>query len=417
MIHYPTLNLFLYDLHEGLGQNDKEIQQNKEIFLKKLPDNTKIFEESNELEYLELLSNPKTIRFQADSPKHDGYYYPVLLNDSYGLLLNYSLKLEQDETNLTWLENLQKLVAGKVNNQAGTLGETWFLSGQIDDLENSENIAENCCQTLFPQDEFIKVGKSDFLEGIIFEFNNLTKHVLIAFYPSETSLKQETDFYPDWMRLLFYRYKIMWAYNQSRELVRKLKQGATQIQICEQNLRASMDTDKLKNKQLQTVLNQVWQILADYATDLDKLNDQTYTIAINLDNYEKRLIRLVEKSESSLTKLQKFHIISKEKYLPQVQQDYKAFSPKLRRLENLINYIRTRVAIQEEVREQKFQNTIATWGIGLAFGAIVASISGQFPTASETCWTPAVISLLISLLAVMIGRYATKIVLWFMRRK
>jgi len=87
----------------------------------------------------------------------------------------------------------------------------------------------------------------------------------------------------------------MWAYNQSRELTNQLKQGAKQIQICEQNLRASMDVEKLENKQLQTVLNQVWQILADYATDLDKLNDQIHTIAINVDNYEKRSLRDMER--------------------------------------------------------------------------------------------------------------------------
>jgi len=45
--------------------------------------------------------------------------------------------------------------------------------------------AKNCCKTLFPQDEFIEVGKSDFLGGIIFEFKNLSKHILIAFYPAK----------------------------------------------------------------------------------------------------------------------------------------------------------------------------------------------------------------------------------------
>lgn len=204
----------------------------------------------------------------------------------------------------------------------------------------------------------------------------------------------------------------MWAYNQSRELTNQLKQGAKQIQICEQNLRASMDVEKLENKQLQTVLNQVWQILADYATDLDKLNDQIHTIAINVDNYEKRLIRLAEKTNNSLTILQKIHTISKEKYLSQVQQDHKAFSPKLRRLENLIDYIRTSVAIQEEVREKKFQNTIATWGIGLAVGAIVASISGQLPTASENTWIAAGISGLISLIFAIGAGLITKFWLW-----
>jgi len=32
-LHYPTLDLFLYDLREGLGQTTAEIEQNRYQFL------------------------------------------------------------------------------------------------------------------------------------------------------------------------------------------------------------------------------------------------------------------------------------------------------------------------------------------------------------------------------------------------
>ncbi|MCK5877087.1 MAG: hypothetical protein KAG43_05590, partial [Candidatus Marithrix sp.] len=143
-----------------------------------------------------------------------------------------------------------------------------------------------------------------------------------------------------------------------------------------------------------------------------------------LDNYEKRLIRLAEKSASSLTKLQKFHTISKEKYLPQVQQDYEAFSPKLRRLENLINYIRASVAIEEEKRDRKFQNMVAIWGIGLATGAIVASLSGLFPDNITSCclynffdikWWETMVAAEISVASAIVAGLLTQITIWFFR--
>ncbi len=394
MLDYPTLNLFLYDLREGLGQNEAKIQQNKEHFLQKLPTGTLILEHDDEIEYQDLLGEDRIIAFKEET--HDGYYYPVCLNDTYGLLLNYSLSATQDSTDQTWLETLQNLVVSKINNQAGTLGETWFLSAQLKNLNDSEILAEKWAKTLFPKLKLTKVGESKFLDGVIIEFQKsfAQVHIIFIFYLSKEDLNREPNFYPDWMRLLCYRHKITWAYKQSRQLVSVLKQGARDIQACEKDLRGHTASD-ITDEKLQKTLDKAWQILADYATNLDELNDQAHTIAINLGNYNKRFGRLTEKVNSSLEVLQEFSTFTQEKYLPQVKKDYKAFNPKLRRLEDLINYIRTSVAIREEVREKKFQNKIAIWGIGLATGAIMASVSGQLPTADNS-WLGVGISIVIS---------------------
>jgi len=140
----------------------------------------------------------------------------------------------------------------------------------------------------------------------------------------------------------------------------------------------------LGSQQLQTTLDEAWHILSDYATHLDELNDQSHTIEINLGNYQKRLAKLAEKSASTLTVFKEFQSLTEDKYLLQVQKDYQGFSPKLRRLENLINYIRASVAILEETRDRHLSNTVAIWGTGLATCAIVASITGQLPILTET---------------------------------
>ena len=89
-----------------------------------------------------------------------------------------------------------------------------------------------------------------------------------------------------------------------------------------------------------------------------------------------------------------------------MQKDHEGFSPKLRRLENLIEYIRASVAIREETRDRDFQKYIAILGIGLTTSAIMASVTGQFPITelttatdfwSPAAWLPAGISILLSI--------------------
>lgn len=436
MLVYPTLNLFLYDLRAGLGQNDANIQQNRAYFKEKLPahfdhDLFDRLDNCSETEYLELLldknkGGDKVIWLSPDPdfPKHDGYYYPVRFNDSYGLLLNCSLAANQETSDLTWLSHLQKLVATRVANQKGILGETWFFSAQLENLEPSVDLAKHIYQTLMPHADATnnQIAHSDFLGGVIFEFSGEDSpasvdeehHVIIIFYSDKASREQETKFYKDWMRLLFYRHKIMWAYRQSRQLVDKLKQGAVEIQACERNLPDSMDAQKLGSQQLQTTLTKAWKILSDYAIRLDELNAQAHTIEINLGNYQKRLEKLAKDLGSALTVLTEFHRFAKEKYCLQVQKDYEGFNPKLRRLENLISYIRASVAIREETRDRDLLNKAAFWGTGLAAGAIVASISGQLPWIAENgSWLKFGISLGFSIgIAFVVGLLMKLLIRW-----
>ena len=78
IFHYPTLNLYLYDVHEGLGQSDEEIKQNTQQFLKKLPKDTFLIQSDSEEDYVELVENRNIpLPHKTDFPTYDGYYYPV----------------------------------------------------------------------------------------------------------------------------------------------------------------------------------------------------------------------------------------------------------------------------------------------------------------------------------------------------
>jgi len=431
MLIYPTLNLYIYDIRAGLGQNDEDIKQNRANFKRKLRlvslENQTILDnldQETEKEYLELFDQNRVDSLPSDSnfPTHEGYYYPVRINDSYGLLLNCSLAENQKTNDLTWLKSLQKLVADSVSNQKGTLGETWFFSAQLENLEQSEELATKIYQTLMPDANATeyKIGQSDFFNGEIFEFTKFNKHkhhVIIIFYKEKSNLDNENKLFKHWMNLLFYRHKITWAYNQSRQLVNKLKQGAINIQSAEQKIQNYFQNHKLNSNTLQTTLNEAWSNLSHYEIRLDELNSQIHTIDINLGNYQKRLSILSKKSDSPLEVFEKFHYLAKEKYCLQVKKDHEGFSPKLKRLENIIKYIQASIAIREETRDRKLLDTATFLGVGLAVGAIVSSVIEQAPLISNAeGWYKFGYSLSISIGLAILAGLLVKGYLWWKQK-
>jgi hypothetical protein len=445
---YPTLDLFLYDLREGLGQSEADIQQNRDNFKQKLPKTIdenrfiQLDEKYFEPEYVELLGNEQRYS-DFESETHDGYYYPVRLSDSYGLLLDCSLKKPQPEADLSWLNELQACLNNKLQGQTGALGQTWMFSAQLPyvPIEEYEAIAKRCYEALIPGANYAEnqLGYSDFLDGRLFELWCYTSpeqisenhHLIIALYPNEQTAKRAaTEFYTDWMRLLMYRHKMMWAYNQSRLLKKQLKAGAVDIQAYRQQLNP-YHAKSVNHKRLQKNLSQAWQTFSEYTAELNWLDSQARTIEINLHNYQTRLKRIEEKAGQPLNCLEKFSHSVQTKYLLQVQKDHANFTPSLNLLGSLIESVRAKVAIERERRE--LQDTFALLGFALATGAIVASISGHFPTSTleaaldnpigaylaehiPKAWIPPSISIALSIGAALVAGIVTKLVMWLWHR-
>jgi hypothetical protein len=121
---YPTLDLFLYDLREGLGQTEENVEENRRLFKQKLVKiNDEDFERRDkqylEPEYVELLGEQRYSRF--DSEIHEGYDYPVRLGDTYGLLLDCSCKEEQEAVDLQWLRDLKLQINERLKGKSGTI--------------------------------------------------------------------------------------------------------------------------------------------------------------------------------------------------------------------------------------------------------------------------------------------------------
>jgi len=151
-IIYPTLDLFLYDLRDGLGENAGEIADNKDRFLQKLPERIRSAIEQRdaavEAEYVELLGNRGREQFNSSSQKYTlkGYYYPVRLGDSYGLLLDCSVEHSLGHPDRSQTEaflvscfaDLKAELDRRLADSKSTIGQVWMYRVKFPTLPRIE---------------------------------------------------------------------------------------------------------------------------------------------------------------------------------------------------------------------------------------------------------------------------------------
>ncbi|WP_017719681.1 hypothetical protein [Kamptonema formosum] len=460
-IIYPTLDLFLYDLRNGLGDSQKEIGNNRETFQTKLPKDVQqnLFELDTDFdaEYVRLLAS-ETSDFAGGSKPFlmKGYYYPVRIGDTYGLLLDCSVDNKTEAQTVSCIAALKKeILEVQLNNQTPSIGQTWMISGQLPSAatkttEEIEQVAKTCYNSLMPDSkwEHDLEGKGEFLGATIFElwrYRLLMKeenknpaniqsiqdnqHVFIVLYPDEETAKKGAAFYDDWLRLFCYRNKILWAYGQSRLLKQSSGLNFIKIQSSLQFLKP--EQPKLPDfKKLQKTLQQVQDTLTAYIIQLNELDFQTLTIDINLSNYAKRLDTIDKKAGEKLEFLRKFSEIGSKKYLLQVQKDSENLQLGLRLQEDLIIAIRSRVEVEKAERESIFQNSVAIVGVGLGATSILAALPGfQEIAKNDTlksglsnympvpdAWLTLTVALIYSAGSALIFGTLTGIIIWLRQR-
>lgn len=259
---YPTIDLFVYDLQQGLGQTDEQINQNRHYFWRKIkPDLNKDYDkvkddellkqlatlEKTDADYVELFVPDKVENFQADI---EGYYRVLQLGDTYALQVDGGAN-DQISKPISKFQDIKENIESRVHHQKGKIGQTWFVWGQLERIYNVEEIkaiAKQCYLQINPdhQGEINLQSQGNFLGATAFDIweqpNNWADeqsfrnsfHLLICLFPSQRSQKEITEsianVYFDLIRLFCYRHKILWAYYQSRKLKNKLKTDFHQVQ-------------------------------------------------------------------------------------------------------------------------------------------------------------------------------------------
>ena len=402
---YPTLDLFLYDSRNSLGETKAEINNNRQSFLKKLPETIHQTllknDKYDEAESIDLLGKVKIEHFENSEQNLKGYYYPVRLNDTYGLLLDCSFDNFTESQPASIFATLKAEIEQKLKGKKATLGQTWMLSGYLPNSpKNSpEDIAKLSYEALIPdsnwQEDLEDTG--NFLGATIFElfqYRILLKedsssvdhiqsiqeniHIIIAIYPNLEAAKKASNFYRDWIVLFSYRHKILWAYGQSRVLKQSIKNYYSAVEEQLENTEQK-NTKQLDFSKAQETLIEVQRALNHYTADLKKLDFQASTIDINLGNYKKRLEKMQKRAgeETDLKFLNDFTTTVTEKYQLQIHKDTENLDRALKLLNDTVAAVKIQVEIEKAKGDSNFQELITIVGVGWAVGSFVAQ---QQPT-------------------------------------
>ncbi|MGK7873571.1 MAG: hypothetical protein AB4426_09755 [Xenococcaceae cyanobacterium] len=390
---YPTLDLFLYDLRYSFNATEEEKDKNRANFLaklSKLPDDIQFSEPDIETEYLELFPKQKRYKFTASAQDKnlEGYYYPVCLNDTYGLQIDCSIDNQTESQSTDCIDLLKAEIEGRLQGQTATIGQTWMLSGWLPELptKTPEKIAEDCYQALVKDGNWERdlKGEGIFLGSKIFELwqyqplreDNL--HVIIIIYPNREIAEKAANFYPDWMGLFCYRHKILWSYTQSRLLKKDLINYSQKLEEKKRNI-SRKNIEFVDIQSIESRLAEIQNILEDYTVALPKLYFQQQIVGINLLNYQRRLEIIQQRAGKGeeLGFLNEFAKRAEDKYLIQITKDCENMELGLRLLETNINAIRSQIEVEKAQRDKNFQNLVTLIGAGTAVTALIDFEEGK----------------------------------------
>lgn len=406
---YPSLDLFVYQLAEGLGADDDKIKADKQAFLKNLagvsPEKLSEVEksldqESDELKYFDFTKiepDITQVKYRAG-----GYYVPVRLSDTYGLL--FATSVEDDDPLKEQPVSSFKALKSLAKTKQGNLGTTCILYGYLPKGEDSATLAEDIL-TQFLDGEPVKLEWQDltwdwdkkqaqpakFLGADVFFFLPETRNsqnlaaggIFIILYPQpddkRTLIKTYAALHEPWIDLFCFQNKILWAYEQAKKIKDQLKQDFIEVRETFRQIK----NPNLGLQELQTILEKKSQTVAGYAINLSYLEIQLRTIKINLRDFdmcaeylEKQAQKICRTETTDLKPLlDKFSKIAREQYQKQVKQDIDSLKPGLEALEKVINAVNSLHALKQAERDRRLEHLIQSVGAGVGTASVAASVS------------------------------------------
>ncbi len=442
---YPTVDLFVYELRDGLGDDPTQIGLNRRRFCQRFGgDPEKIKQRETQTAPIVDLLSPKNQRYQA-IPGDNGYVYPALLNDTYALQIDLSPypqgKGGQEPVVIAQLQPTRARIEQQRGPQQGnTLGQSWLVWGQLVTPDQDANQTAQECARPFFSGSLPEAKRGRFGTAELWEFERSpdqtgslesSQHLLVLLFPADSpleALKTVERLYRELLQLWHYRHKLQWIAWQAREKKGGLKQAASGIQQRVQHLPdrilSAIDLDELQRDLTKTLTE-----FAAYAANLSALAVYKYAIATNLDNYDKRLKTIAEFSKSiepdrnwfqrfqrfpegsGLEPLADFGQYAREKYQPQVEADYNSASASLRLLENTIKTIEGIIQLEQAKRDRQLEQQIASVGSGLGAAAVFATAgTGKF---SESKWVD---FCAVFALSILVGLVFAGTIRYFQRR-
>lgn len=402
VLKYLTVDLFVYDLRDGLGQDEAQIEQNRRKFWQRIY-NGKLNEqdyqkfsinEEQASNYIELLGSHQ--RIEKLKYPWNGYYLPLLLGDTYAVQIDCSGEIDWEGQAQT-LENLREIqatIANHLHSSPGTIGQTWLVWGQLTQPTSAKDLQTiaHASYKALKQDESWESsqwGQGSFMGAMLFGVWQPPINVnqpqggsdtLICLFPYDSTEDQIKlaigKLYRNLTHLLSYRHKILWVYYQSRRHKAGLKRDAATIrELVDQRLPSRMVEASPVLKQLQKDLSDTLKIFSNYSQEVSTLQAQRYSLEINIDNYRKRLDLISEvDSAADLGFLREFETYAREKYLKQVTSDCDTFGIQLRLLESVTRTIEGIINIEQTKRDRQLNQTVAIAGVWIGTASAAASL-------------------------------------------
>jgi hypothetical protein len=406
---YPTINLFQYNLREGLGDSDAaRLARSRSFYDKFLPSlsdpDLELYRsrEQPDREFNQLLYTDRSkLVYQPFPQPLDGFYYPVQLGDTYALQLNFSGEFDRgnpDKQPQDLDTAVTKLTEHLVQNKilpaldGNSFGQTWLVTAFVDNPQaNRLDIAQSCDRQITGKssnDLRRSMDRGEWLGGEIFEFWTAPSsyqgelsdvlercpHTIVCLFPADkfdAINSQLPEHYQNWIGLCHYRHKIFYAYYQSQFIKHQLKLANTRIRQIGERLRS-------KNTSLSHLQNLLFDTLGEfqaYSENVQALEDQQYTIEIDRDNYRLRHERIKHSDPSSnLGLLVEFDTKYGDKYNRQIRADRAHLDSGLKVLESLSQAIQGTIHIEQTKSDRTTNLTIAAFGIGLAVSQVVSAI-------------------------------------------
>ncbi|KKD38687.1 hypothetical protein VB834_03185 [Limnoraphis robusta Tam1] len=447
-----TLQLFLYDLQEGLGQTSESIDFNRYYFWRRFhPDLQKPYtqltaENHQKLQKYANRENPEidivSLDYQTGEQPLIGIEYVLAasqLGDNYSLIID-AYDSEYQKTSLT---QLKQYIQERISNTPSTLGQTWLLWGKLNGEYSPEQVHQTIAKDSYTEiayqplpwkkDHQLSFPANQLLGGYLFEISKLVSlqswedllglidnekpenlrkypplndenkfrleksiqdslgesHYLIWLLPAESDLTAIQDE----IRQIQTHFHRLLSYRH------KIIWAYSQSRILKrrlkdnyQTIQKSVLTIRQKRKQpedLQAALEETLEILGNYAIDLSQLHSQLRTITINLANYQQRLKELTKVDPNcQLISLAEFSQLAAKKYQRQVKTDYESLSPGMILLENLITTIEGIVEINQAKREDRLERAIAAASIGVGTASAAASSIANYSEGILTGFLP-----------------------------
>lgn len=316
--------------------------------------------------------------------KIEGSLEAFRLNDTYFADLTLypeSVDIAIEPSQLQQLQ-FQHLLPTKIYS---SLGQTIWIYGEIEKPDDEcKSLAESYALALLEGSKFAGnlrlINGGNVFGSLFFEYEaadpdnsrDLAKncHLLVLIDNSGDPTIEAFSASYEWFRnLLWYRHKIIYVYQQSRELYQSCRQIYSELEAEIKKFSRSDREDRKRLKYLKNLLNNLPEKYLEYSRCLRDLQTQLTGLNTNAENYDIAIKKIIEigGEESELWQKLTKNIVLWQK---QIQTDLEYLEPGKELFDRILETARGIAEIEQAESDRSLEKTIQILGVALGVGGI-----------------------------------------------